>query len=90
MILDTSAIVAAIAGEPDGRRYQDAMLAAPSLAISSMTVLETRIVLHARHGPEAVGAFDSMIESAGILVVPFDANLANLAFDAFCRFGKGL
>lgn len=54
MVLDTSAIVAAIANEPDGSRYRNAMLEAGSLLISSVTVLETRVVLHARQGAEAV------------------------------------
>ncbi|HXY98992.1 MAG TPA: type II toxin-antitoxin system VapC family toxin [Stellaceae bacterium] len=37
MILDTSAIVATISGEPEGSRFQDAMLRGPSLAISAVT-----------------------------------------------------
>jgi ribonuclease VapC len=66
MILDTSAIVATIANEPDRSRFQDRMLGAPSLAISSVTVLETRIVLQSRQGAEADQAFDAMLENAGI------------------------
>jgi ribonuclease VapC len=89
MILDTSAIVAAIANEPDGSRFQDAMLGAGAVAISSVIVLETRIVLQSRHGAEAVREFDEMLEQAGIVVVPFDAEMAEVAFQAFCRYGKG-
>jgi ribonuclease VapC len=48
--LDTSAIVAAIANEPDGARFQQAMLTAAWLTISYVTALETRIVLQSRHG----------------------------------------
>ena len=54
MILDTSAIVATLADEPDATRFQNAMLGAASLSISSVTLLETRIVLESRHGPQAV------------------------------------
>lgn len=68
MILDTSAIVAAIAGEPDGARFQEAMLGAASMAIASVTVLETRIVLHSRQGDEVVRAFDEMLENAGVVM----------------------
>jgi ribonuclease VapC len=89
MVLDTSAIVATIAHEPDGARFQNAMLDAATLAISSVTVLETRIVLHSRHGPAAVREFDEMLENAAITVAPFDQNLAVLAFDAFRLYGKG-
>jgi uncharacterized protein with PIN domain len=70
MVLDTSAIVAAIANEPDGTRFQQAMLGSAPLTISSITVLETRTVLQSRHGDEAVREFDEMLENAGIGIVP--------------------
>ena len=89
MILDTSAIVAILTPESDAARFQNAMLAAASMAISSVTALETRIVLHCRFGTEAVGAFDKMLENAGIVIVPFDGELAQVAFEAFRRYGKG-
>lgn len=89
MILDTSAIIAAIGAEPDEPLYRAAMLDASALAISAVTVLETRIVLHVRYGEAAVREFDEMLENAGVLVVPFDAEAAKAAFDAFRKFGKG-
>jgi ribonuclease VapC len=88
MVLDTSAIIAAITNEQDGSRFRAAMLGAESLLISSVAVLETRLVLFARLGLDAVGLFDELLENAGIVVVPFDDEMAR-AFDAFRRFGKG-
>lgn len=89
MVLDTSAIVATILREPDAERYQNAMLGADALSMSSVTVLESRIVLHARYGAGAVEAFEDMIEGARIEIVPFDARMADMAFAAFRRYGKG-
>ena len=89
MVLDTSAIIATIANEVDGSRYRAAMLNADSLQISAVAVMETKIVLLARLGAEAVELFDELLEQAGIVVVPFDDELARVAFDAFRRFGKG-
>lgn len=89
MVLDTSAIVAAIAMEPDAVRFRAAMLGATSLAMSAAAVLESRIVLRSRHGDAAVDAFDQMLDGAGIAIVPFDAPMAQLAFNAFRRYGKG-
>jgi ribonuclease VapC len=89
MVLDTSAVIAAIANEPDSARYQTAMLGAEDLLISSVAVLEARIVLFARLGPNAVDLFNEVLEKAGIAVVPFDDEMAKVAFDAFRRFGKG-
>jgi ribonuclease VapC len=78
MILDTSAIVAAIANEPDAIRFQNAMLEATALVVSAITVLECRIVLQSRHGAAAVGAFDEMLGRTGIAIAPFDAEMAQL------------
>jgi ribonuclease VapC len=89
MVLDTSAIVAAITREADGAYFQDAMLHGGALTISAVTVLETRIVLASRYGVEAVREFDDLLKNAGITIIPFDAEMSTAAFDAFHRFGKG-
>jgi ribonuclease VapC len=89
MVLDTSAIIAAITNEQDVPRFREAMLNSETLLMSSVTALETRIVLFARLGPDAVGLFEQLLENAGIVVVPFDDEMARSEFDAFCRFGKG-
>jgi ribonuclease VapC len=65
------------------------MLGAERLLMSSVAVLETRIVLFARLGPDAVNLFEELIEKAGIVVTPFDHETARSAFDAFRRYGKG-
>jgi ribonuclease VapC len=36
-----------------------------------------------------VGLFEELLDNAGIVVVPFDDEMASAAFDAFRRFGKG-
>jgi len=89
MVLDTSAIVATVTNEPDGQRYRTAMLDADSLSMSAVAVLEAKIVLSARFGSAAVEFFDELLDTAGIAVVPFDADMARGAFEAFQRFGKG-
>ncbi len=75
MILDTSAIVATIAGEPDAAHFQNAMLGAGALAMSAVTALESRIVLYGRYGAKAVEAFEDLVAGARIEIVPFE--LAN-------------
>ncbi len=89
MVIDTSAIFAAIANEPDGELYRRAIKAAPLRPMSAVTLLETRIVLMARLGPDAIATFDELLERARIVVVPFDRELSETAFDAFRGYGKG-
>jgi ribonuclease VapC len=89
MVLDTSAIIASIMNEQDSSRFREAMLVAESLLKSSVAVLETKIVLQARLGPDAIELFGELLQKSGIIVVPFDLEMARAAFDAFRRFGKG-
>lgn len=89
MVLDTSAIVAAIAGEPDGPQFQEAILRAPVLMISAVTALESRIVLLRRYGEDAVREFERMIDDAAVSIVPFDGEMAARAFEAYRQYGKG-
>lgn len=89
MVIDTSAIVAAIADEPDSGIYRSAIKSARSRLISAVTLLETEIVIYARRGSDAVAILRELIERAGIAIVPFDGAMAELALDAFSRYGKG-
>ena len=89
MVIDTSAIFAAIAGEADSGVYRNAIISAPLRLISAVTLLETRIVLLSRSGSSALPILHELLERAGIAVVPFDAAMADAAFDAFRRYGKG-
>ncbi len=72
MVIDTSAVFAAIANEPDGSIYREAIKAARIRLMSSVTLLETRIVLRSRLGSDAIATFDELIDRAGIVVEPFD------------------
>ncbi|MBR1127769.1 type II toxin-antitoxin system VapC family toxin [Bradyrhizobium iriomotense] len=85
MVLDTSAIIATVTNELDAQRYRTAMLDADSLSMSAVAVLEAKIVLSARFGATAVAFFDELLETAGIVVVPFDADMAN--FSGLARAG---
>ena len=89
MVIDTSAVFAAISNEPDGESYRRAIKTASLKLISAVTLLETRIVLHSRLGQGALRTFEKIVERARIVVVPFNGEASQAAFDAFRRFGKG-
>ena len=55
----------------------------------AVTLLETQIVLVSRSGSGSIPILRELIERAGIAVVPFDEPLAEAAFEAFKRYGKG-
>lgn len=89
MVIDTSAIVAAICGESDSRVYRSVIISAPLRLISAVTFLETQIVLKAKFGSDSIPVLHELIERARIGVVPFDEPMAEAAFAAFKRYGKG-
>jgi ribonuclease VapC len=89
MVIDTSALFAAITGEPDSGIYRSAIISAPLRLISAVTLLETQVVLVSRSGSNAISILHELIERAAIAVAPFDEPMAEAAFDAFKRYGKG-
>lgn len=89
MVVDTSAIVAIVAGEPDAHRYRTALKQHLDLVMSAFTVFECRTVLHRRLQRPAQGEFDDFLRLGGVEIVPFDADHATLAFAAYRKYGKG-
>lgn len=89
MVVDTSAIVASLAGEPDAERYRDALKFASQLYMSSFNVFECRVVLNRRYGDEMIRELELLLVKLPVNVVPFDGEQAVLAFRAYRRFGKG-
>lgn len=87
MIVDTSALIAVLRGEPEARQLLAVMLRESVVRMSSATLLETRIVAEreGRGGSEV----DELIAEAGIDIVPPDLQQIEFAFEGFQRFGKG-
>lgn len=88
-VLDTSALVAVLAREPESAALLDRIAADDDVLISAGTWLEALVVLQARHGDEGVRDLRLLLHAAGARVVPFDADQVELAHAGFVRFGKG-
>ena len=89
MIIDTSALIAILLEEPEGHRFDDAILNCADPRISSATYLEAAMVLRARKGSDGMRALDLLILRAGIEIVSFTESHARLAKFAFERYGRG-
>jgi len=89
MVIDTSALAAIFFSEPEGPEFLRAIVEAEDLLISAATVLETGIVLEARHGEAAGREFDLFTVRAKLRVIPFDTEQAELARSAWRKYGKG-
>jgi ribonuclease VapC len=90
IVVDTSAILAIIQGEPEADAFLDVIRRTDRALISAVSVLEAGMVLRGRRGPVGLANLASIIDGMAIEVVPFDATLAAAAIDAFGRYGKGI
>jgi ribonuclease VapC len=89
MIIDSSAILAVIGKEPGYERIVHELAASPSTRIGAPTQLESGIVLTARFGPRGKTVLARFLQENSIQTVAFDDAHANVALDAYSRFGKG-
>jgi len=89
IVVDTSAIVAALSGETERTRVNDALAGASVALMSAANYLECSIVLAARFGDDGVHDLRLYLHEAGVEIVAVDRDQADIAFDAWTRYGKG-
>ena len=90
IVVDSSALVAIMRGEPETGRFLEAIAAADALLLSAVNYLETSMVLAGPKGKAAVWRpLEAFLTRANIAVAPFDREQAQAAREAFLRFGKG-
>jgi len=88
MILDTSAVLAMLLGEPEAERFASAVNAADRPAISAASLLEAAVVADNRSSV-ASAEFEGLIARLDLEIVPVTAEQARLARLAHARFGRG-
>jgi ribonuclease VapC len=89
MILDSSALVAILFKEPEAARLAAMIRDTDTTAIAAPTLLETAIVAEGRTLPGMAEKLDALMGAIRPEIVPFTAEHASLARDAWRRFGKG-
>jgi ribonuclease VapC len=89
MVLDTSAVLAILLGEPEATEFAAAIEAAAPRLMSAATLLEASIVVEARKGPDGSRDLDLFIYRAGVEIVPVDFEQAEVARLAWRTYGKG-
>lgn len=87
MIVDSSALMAVLLGEPERHRFVQAILGAPC-RMSAATFAEVGIVADQR-SPELGRQLDRLVDELAIDVVPLTPHHARLARGAYRRYGRG-
>ena len=89
MIVDTSAIIAILRGEPDRAAFALAMEHASVLRMSAATYLEAGIVFDAARDPVASRRFDDFLTEGAFIIEPVTRDQARIAREAYWDFGRG-
>ncbi|WP_287850494.1 type II toxin-antitoxin system VapC family toxin [Acidiphilium sp.] len=89
MVVDTSALVAILLGEPDAERFARALSAAPVRLISAVTRVELSFVIGSRKGETGRADLELLLRDGGFDVVSVTPQQATIAIEAFRRYGRG-
>jgi ribonuclease VapC len=89
MILDMSALVAVLYGEPEARDFVERIRAADVCRISVANHVELSMVIESQLGPNGTRQADAFLRRAGVVVEPVTIEQGDLARQAFLDFGKG-
>ena len=87
-VVDTSAVVAVLFGEPDSPEIERELVDSPCI-MSAATRVELGIVVEARAGPAGAQLLDELLTRVEMRIEPVDADMAHEALVCWRRFGKG-
>jgi len=89
MVIDTSALIAILLGEPEAGTLASAISKDARRLISAFTALETGIVIEAKKGEAGGRELDLLLHRARIEIVAMNSEQFEIARLAWRTYGKG-
>lgn len=89
IVVDSSAVLSILFGEPEAERLIEALETAPAASISVVNVLECAMRLAPRPNLDESDKLDAFLALYEIRSTPADAAHLRLARSAYLQFGKG-
>ncbi len=89
MVVDSSALLAILLGEPVARSLAEKIDADATRLMAVPNVLEAAMVIESRKGPRGAREFDLLLQKYAIDIVAVTEDHLDLAREAWRRFGKG-
>jgi ribonuclease VapC len=89
IVIDSSALVAILLGEPERNRFIDAVVESGGRHLSVVNHFEVRTVLLRKVGEDMVRELMVFLQASRVEVHAFDRDQADAALAAYRRFGKG-
>jgi ribonuclease VapC len=88
MIIDSSALVAILVGEPEAYAFQASISAAERRIISAASYVESAMVIDGRRNPDLSRRVDDFLANQSVSVAPFTERQARIAREAFRDYGR--
>jgi ribonuclease VapC len=88
VVVDTSALIAILAGEPERQVFLDLLLKSEPV-VSAATLIETLRIVQVQRGAARLEDVHEVIASVEIAVMPVDEAQVHLAQEGMLRFGTG-
>jgi ribonuclease VapC len=89
MVLDSSAILAILLDEPERATFTRLVEEDQRRLVSAATLVEVSIVIESRKGEPGRQLLERFLDLTTAEIMPVTADHADLACDAFRRYGKG-
>lgn len=89
MIVDSSAIIAIIKGEPETEDFAAAMEAADVIRVSAATYFESSILIDSNRNPRLSVRFDDLMAIESLVIEPVTVEQARIARQAYRDYGRG-
>jgi ribonuclease VapC len=89
MIIDTSALIAILRGEPEAKHCALAIEKSANRRLSAANFVETALVIDGSRDPIASRRFDDLVNESRIVIEPVTEAQARIAREAYRDFGRG-
>jgi len=89
MVVDTSALIAILFGEPETESFVQALVNDPKKMISAFNLLESAIVVEAKKGEAGGRELDLLVHRARIEIIALNSDQVELALAAWRKYGRG-
>ena len=89
MVIDTSALIAILLGEPEAESFAKLIIGDSKRLLSAFSLIETSIVIESKKGEPGGRELDLLLHRTGIDTIALDAEQSELARYAWRNYGKG-
>ncbi len=89
MIVDSSAVVAVVKGEPEARRFLQALADAATSRMSAASYLEAAVVVDGARHPVLSRRLDDLLDLFDVRLESVTADQARVAREAYRDYGRG-